>query len=474
MVEAVATQSSTRKRIKIAVPKDHSTAALILLKPIAGEPTHSVEDVTAELEKSGVVYGVDRGEISRAIENRTWDVTIKAAQGVAPQKGKDATFEFCFETNQEHHPELDADGRIDYHNLGFIQNIRSGEVLVKKIPATDGTPGIGVDGKEIAALRGRDLPFKSGSNTKVSDDGLALTATASGAIVYKGGVVSVSDIVNIESDIDFSTGNIETTGTVKVRGDVKTGFIVKAGGNIEIGGNVEDAKIVAEGNILVKGGFFGSGEGEIHAGNDITIKFAEGQRLNAGNDIIVGGELVNCKVVAKNKVVVKGQKGKILGGEVYAAKEIRVPVAGSDAGTVTSLTVAYDANLMKELHRTVAEINRLEADSKRVKESLYALYRLQMNGPLPESKAAALKQLEDFQKGVPAELEVNQKRKTEIVEKLAEYRDARIIIEDRLHPGVVVHFGIVKREFTDELQCAKLLLDGNQVTVSEYKRDRDQ
>jgi uncharacterized protein len=474
MAEATATPIATRKRVKVVVPRDHSSATITIFKPLAGESVPTYEEIQSELEKSEVVYGIDRNEIDRAIANRTWDVPIKAALGVAPQKGKDASFEYCFETSQAHHPEEDADGRIDYRNLGFIQNVKEGEVLAKKTPATNGAPGIGVDGKEISALPGRDFPLKTGTNTKPTEDGLSLIATTGGAIVYKGGIVSVSDVVKIDSDIDFNTGNIDTTGSVIVRGDVKTGFTVKAGGNIEISGNVEDAKIIAEGNILIKGGFFGSGEGEVHAGHDIMIKFAEGQRLNAGNDIIVGGELVNCKVTAKNKVAVKGQKGKILGGEIFAGKEIRVPVAGSDAGTSTLLTVAYDATLMKELHKTIAELNRLDADSKRVKESLYALYRLQMNGKLPDNKAAALQQLEEFQKGVPAELEVNQKRKTEILEKLAEFRDARIIIEDCLFPGVVVHFGIVKREFTDELHCAKLLLDGNQVTVSEYKRDRDQ
>ncbi|MEK7775379.1 MAG: FapA family protein [Candidatus Zixiibacteriota bacterium] len=470
MAEAVAT---ARKRVKVVVPRDFSSASITLFKPLAGESIPTIEEIISELEKAEVVYGIDKNEIARAITDRSWDVTIKAAQAVAPQKGKDASFEYCFETSAQHHPEQDADGRIDYRNLGFIQNVSEGDNLAKKIPATDGTPGIGVNGKEIAAVKGRDFPFKTGTNTKLSEDGLSLIATSSGAIVYKGGTVSVSDVVSIDKDVDFNTGNIETTGSVKIRGDVKTGFTVKAGGNIEIGGNVEDAKIIAEGNILVKGGFFGNGEGEIHAGNDITIKFAEGQRMTAGNDVIVGGELVNCKVTAKNKIAVKGQKGKILGGEVYAGKEVRVPVAGSDAGTATVLTVAFDASLIKELHKTTAEVHRLEADSLRVKESLYVLYKLQLSGKLPEAKVAALKQLEDFQKGVPAELEALLKRKTEILEKLAEYRDARIIIEERLYPGVVAQFGIVKREFTDELTCVKLLLDGNQVTVSEYKRDRD-
>jgi hypothetical protein len=41
--------------------------------------------------------------------------------------------------------------------------------------------------------------------------------------------------------------------------------------------------------VLVRGGFFGSGKGIIVAGGDVTVKYAENQKIRAGGTIYVGG-----------------------------------------------------------------------------------------------------------------------------------------------------------------------------------------
>jgi uncharacterized protein (DUF342 family) len=466
---AEALQTTARTRVKVTATRDNMAAMMVVYPPQPGEPELTLDAVRVELDRVGVTSGVDEKIIEKTLADKTYNTPIKIASGTPAQKGANASFAYNFDTSSHHSPRVDQEGRVDYKDINFIQNTSAGTVLVTKTPPTPGVAGMNILGAEVPAPTGRDLPIKHGQNTQLSDDGLSLAASASGAIVYVHGEVSVKDLMVISGDVDHSIGNIDCRGSVRVSGHVKAGFNISIDGNLEVGGNIEDCTINAKGNVYLKGGFFGDGQGIIQAGGDIVLKFAEGQRLMAGGNIYVGGELVNCHLLAKGNVWVKGKKGKIIGGEIRAGKEIRAAVVGSEAGTATNLFVAYDHELMQRYWLCLKEVNRLKADNERIKEALYGLYRLQLDGKLPPDKETALQKLEEFQKGLPGNLEELKKEKTVIEEKMREYRDARIIIEDRLHPGVKAYFGIIYREVLEESGTCKLILEGNQVLMTEFK-----
>jgi uncharacterized protein (DUF342 family) len=466
---ADATQTTTRSRVKITVTRDSMAALMVLYQPQAGEPEADLDAVRAELDRAGVTYGIDEATITQTLDEKIFNTPVKIASGVPPKKGTNASFTYHFDTSSHHSPRVDTEGRVDYKDINFIQNTSAGTVLVTKTSPTPGVPGMSVLGAEVPAPMGRDLPIKHGANTQLSEDGLSLAASASGAIVFVHGEVGVKDVMVINNDVDHTVGNIDCRGSVRVSGHVKAGFCITIDGDLEVSGNVEDCTINAKGNVYIKGGFFGDGKGVIQAGGDIVIKFAEGQRLSSGGNIYVGGELVNCHLLAKGNIWVKGKKGKIVGGEIRAGKEIRAAVIGSDAGTATNLFVAYDHELMQKYWVCLKETNRLKADHERIKEALYGLYRLQLDGKLTADKGAALQKLEEFQNEYPRNLEALQKEKSTIEEKMREYRDARIIVEDRLYPGVKAYFGVVYREILEESGTCKLVLEGTQVLMTEFK-----
>jgi len=274
--------------------------------------------------------------------------------------------------------------------------------------------------------------------------------------------------VVIDGDVDFSVGNIDCNGSVRVKGNVQAGFKLNVGGNLEVGGNVQDCYINCRGNILVKGGCFGKGEGSIHADGDVVVKYAEGQRISSGNDVTVGGELLNCHVTAKERVWVKGKKGKIIGGRTNAGKEIRASVIGSEAGTPTTVTVAFDPVLMWE-YNTVYEIRRLETNQERVKQSIYELYMLYLDSKLPPAKVAELRKLEEFWSNLSQAMKTLHTHKAEIEEKLKQFKHAVIIAEDTMYDGVEAHFGIVYRQITKTRKQCKLTLEESRIIFSEYR-----
>lgn len=466
------TQTSTRQRTRVTVSRDALTAMLVLHAPNPGEPDLTLEEIHADLAKAGVTFGVDEEAIAAALQANTLNTPIQIAKGVAPIKGENAKFAYAFDPSNNHCPFEDKLGHIDYKQLNFIQNAAKDQILATKTPPTAGVAGKNVYGEDVPALAGRDLPFRSGVNTCVSEDGLTLHAAASGAIVYKAGEISVKDVMVISGDLDHNVGNVECLGSLKVTGDIKAGYSICADGDLEVNGNVEDSTILVKGNIMIKGGFFGNSAGVLHADGNITVKFAEGQRITAGGDITVGGELINCNVIAKGSVFVKGKRGKIIGGEVRAEKEIRAAVLGSDAGTFTVLAVAFDADMMRQYYQISKEVARLKADSQRIKDALYGLYRLQMDGKLSAGQAEALKKLEAFQKDLPTNLESLEKQKSEIEEKTRELRDARIIADEILYPGVRAQFGLIYRDIVQEVRSCKLMIEGYQVVMSEVSPSR--
>ncbi|PWB68706.1 hypothetical protein C3F09_11185 [candidate division GN15 bacterium] len=463
-------QTGTQHKARVTITKDGMHAMLVIYPPSPGEASPTLADIALALDKVGVIYGIDQDLIGKSLRENAYNTPIPAAVGNPPKKGQDSVHTYTFDINNNHSPHEDADGRIDYKQLNFLQSAEIGQVLATRSVPTEGTSGTNVMGKPIPAATGRDVPFRAGSGTKVSEDGRTLSATVTGAICYRNGEVSVKDIVSINQDVDTATGNLDCRGSVRIRGDVKTGFTVMADGDVEVSGAAEDCTIKARGSILIKGGFFGGGNGLLQADGNITVKFAEGQKLVAGGDLTVGGELVHCSVIVRGNVTVKGKHGKIVGGEIRAGREIHTSIAGSEAATPTVLYVGYNTELMSRYYAVQKELNRLKGDSARIKDALYGLYRLQMDGKLTKEKLAVLQKLETFQKDLPQNLSTLESQKVEIESKLSEFRDAKIIIDDVLYPGVKAYFGLVYREILEEVRACKLTLDGSQVLMSAVHR----
>ncbi len=453
----------TRDRVKVIVVKDAMSASLLIRKPGKDDPFVTEDEIRKELARAEVVYGVNDAVVQEIISQQRFNVPIKVADGLLPEKGQNAVFTYHFNTTDQHQPKVDEHGHVDYKDISFIQNCEAGTVLVTKTPPTTGKPGMTIHHKEILGPIGRDLSFNNGANTTFADNGLSLVAAKSGVIQFLNGKVSIVDVVMINSDVDFSVGNIDCRGSVRVKGDVKTGFELTVDGDLEVSGNVEDCKLHVKGNIFVKGGFFGEGTGVMEAEGDLILKYAEGQRISCGHNLTVGGEIINCQVTAKEKVAVKGRRGKIVGGEIRAGKEIRAAVLGSPAGTSTRLTVGYNADLFAQFFHTVQEIARVTRDGERVKSALANLARLEMLNKLPPPKRQTMAKLQLFLDELPESLRVLEEEKAEVESKLKELSDARIVAEEIIHPGVRASFGLVYRDFfQDEKRCT-LRLDGNQV-----------
>ncbi len=435
--------------IKVTVSSD-KLEAVIIAGSDAGPPDRSM--LAAALERAGVNFGVDQTAIDAFLANPTSGPTI-IARGDPPEAGKDARIEFKVDLNPSRLPKVATNGHIDYKNIDFLQNATAGSVLALKHPATSGRKGTSVLGTELSAPDGKDIPLPQGTNTEVSENGLTLTATADGSVVYAHNKISIQPVTTISGDVNIETGNINAVGSLRVSGNIESGFEVKVAGDLEVGGNVGDSTIECGGNVLVKGCFIGQGLGAITAVGNVTIGNVDNQTVEAGGDIVIGGEAINAHLHAGLTIDFKSKKGKMVGGEITARNQIHAHVLGNDAGTTTVVRVGYDAELMRNYYKTKKEIERIENDIERVKEALYSLHRLKLDDKLPEAKKPVLVKLDQFMQSVPGQLEALQNQKTEYEKKIEENSKAKIIVEDEANLGVELHFGLVYLQLDSVEKC---------------------
>lgn len=105
-----------------------------------------------------------------------------------------------------------------------VKNIKSGDIISKKIPATRGTPGMDVYGNIVEARDGKDKFFFKGKNVKESEDGQELLSAIDGRVAYVNQMINVYPVLEIEGDIDLSVGNIDFVGTVFIKEKYQKGF----------------------------------------------------------------------------------------------------------------------------------------------------------------------------------------------------------------------------------------------------------
>ncbi len=366
------------------------------------------------------------------------------AQGQYSQPGKDAWLEFFFDVDPQKRITSEEDGKVDFHNLDFVQNVSRGAKLVQLHEPTPGKPGKNILGEDIEVDDGKTMELPHCQNVEISSENpRVLIAKIDGHVrLSRNKEVIVEDLLTISSDIDFGTGNIEANASVVINGDVKSGFEVKATGDITIKGLVEDAKVVSGANILIKKGFIGHGKGFVKAAGDVTTSHVSNQQIVADGNIIINGEVIQGHLIAGEAVQTKGQAGNIVGGIVIAGTYVYAQNLGNENTTRTDVTIGADTQLHQMIKQQQVIIEESNTQLERVKMGIAALVRLQINiGKLPPDKSKLLDELKKARISLEAQLsdqEIHLEELKSQSEILCE--KAKVQARDTIFPGVRLHY----------------------------------
>lgn len=428
---------------EIFITKDKLQAFLQISPPLGNGKPCTLEKVKELLAGKNVVYGIIEENIEKALQPENWGKRILIAQGEAARDGSNARIVYHFPLPAERvGPKIDEKGRADYYDLGLIHNVKMGDFLAEKIPATDGIAGRDITGKEIPARRGKDIPLPRGKNTIADEENLRLFAAIDGNVTIVDNKITVSPVFQVNGDIDYSTGNIDFVGSVVVNGNVNTGFKVHAAGDIEIKGFIEGAEIVAGGNVVVKGGITTGQRGFVKAGGNVYARFIENSRVEAENDIIVREAIIQSSVKAGGSVRVTDKRASIIGGIVQACREVEAKYIGSQLATQTVIEVGVNPKYRQEYQQLFKSLPQKRNTFENISHNLQIIQKSNISPDKldPKRRIMLMRLLEEF-KTLKKEIAEIEERLAFLSEEMQKVAEAKVKVWEIVYPGVRITLG---------------------------------
>ncbi len=411
-------------------------------------PTYNeiVEILHAEKVVS-IVTGEKFNKQIAAIDKENPHLTrILVAEGRDPVNGFDEYFEPLLSFEKQAGRIL-ADGRMDYKEVGSIIQVQKNQEILQAIPGVKSEDGYDIFGEKVPAVREDKGGLKKGENLLQSGfDPSIYVSAIDGCISIDNNTVNVLPVAVINGDVGLDSGNISFNGTVHVTGSVLPGFKVQADSDIIVDKDVEDAQLTAGGDITVKLGVVGKEAVKLVAKGNITAKFMQNVKVEAGKSVIVDDSIINCDIVCYDKISVKGKAGKIIGGKVAALNEIKAHTVGTQTETLTSLTVGRNFILESEITKKRTEVIMIK---ERVEE-INTTIKMQFGEEIFKNPKEYIKILPALKKKncllllndlgtANASLKKLIEEAKIIEEKMKFDKEPVIIVTNKIYPGVVVN-----------------------------------
>jgi uncharacterized protein (DUF342 family) len=464
--------------ITVDVTDQEMKAHVVLSPPGPGGSDLSKDAILGFLRNNRVIHGVKEDVLQEMEDKPRYREPVLIAEGSKPQNGRDSYVQYNFETDKNRHQLREAaDGRVNFKELGLIQNVVAGQPLARKLPPEVGQPGRTVTGKVIPARNGRDVPAPIGRNVHMGDDGATLIADINGLVTFISGKINVEEIFTVPGDVDLKTGNVMFLGTVIVQGNVEDGFSVKASGNIEVRGSVGKCEIVAEGDIIIHQGMAGKGGGTIQAGKNIWSKFIENSTVEAGENVIVSDGLINTNITANKKIICQGKRAAIVGGQYRACEEINAKTLGSPVGgTETILEVGYDPKSKAKMDQLQSQALHIKRQAEELDKNIATLNATKKQRKvLPDDKEALLQDYIRRREELVAEVRSLAKE----IETIQLYLNGlktkgRISASSRVYPGVKLVIKDVKEDVKTEQKAITFYLENQMIRTTRYEEPEDE
>nr|WP_154958945.1 FapA family protein [Paenibacillus xylanexedens] len=433
----------------------------------------TTEELEQFVESKGVKHGLLREALLVFVNNPSAYLKdkCKIAEGVSPVQGIDGYIQVLIgkEDESEQRPLEAEDGKVDYKELIQLDNVRSGQIIAKRIDPVDGIPGKAVTGEEIPFRSGKDARFKVGKNVVVSPDGSAMYAAIDGLVSRTdGNKLNVFPVYEVNGDVDYKHGNIDFVGNVVIRGNVLTGFKVKAAGDIRVVGGVEGAELEAGGSIEITGGIIGYNKGLIHAGHHVKCTFIQEGNVDAGEDVLVSQSIMHSNIRAGHAVICAGTKGLIVGGSTQAGEHVSARVVGNTMSTVTSIEVGVLPRLRNEMNELRKEMREQMDSLDKTKKALTLLDQLAAAGQLTPDKMAMRIKLNSTQKSALHQSEEMKMRILEIEKVLEDTSRARVDILKMIYGGSKIVIGRYTKFIKDPVSRMSFYYQDGDITMVPY------
>jgi uncharacterized protein (DUF342 family) len=468
-------------QIFVEVSEDQMSAKVTVLAPERGGKPATLDRVRAALASNGVVVGMQEDALNAmagpiaAMTNpdEVYEpVEVTAALGRPVQHGTDAYLEKYWEKKEEEKPAEpgaveNKNARVDYRNLNTIENVAKDAVLCKLVPATPGSAGMTVTGKELLPTAGLPMVLKPGVGVKLDPaEPSQFIATETGQVVLKGETISVLALYEVNGDLTLKIGNIDFMGTVIIKGSVTGEYKIKAGQDVIIDGVLDGGEVAAGGKVNIKGGIIGQ-KTRVTADGNVDAKYVRNAYVESGGSINVVDAVMHSTIIASDKVFLSG-RGMLVGGTTVAGWEVIAKEIGAKSGVPTEIEVGEDPRLRDEMRHIEKETKNGLEQLDKTKKGVQFLKDLatKLGGKLPDDKKEMLNKLTRAQFKMLGDLKTLQQRKTELTQKeTAEKgkRRAKVGCSGLVYPGTKITVSRVSKAISMDEKFVTYVEDNGQI-----------
>lgn len=453
------------ERCVVTIPEKAERALARFYPPSTNGALLTEDEIVSDLKLAGIRHGIKRKAIEHFLAHHEYCKDYIIAEATLPVEGHSASIEYFFDVNVTAKPKLNEDGSVDFHQLGNIKLVESGDKLATLTPADRGKQGISVTGNPLLPKKVKNRRLRFGRNIRISKDKCNIYSKVSGHVSLVDDMVMVSDVYQVPANVDSSTGDIDFNGTVQVTGNVNTGYTIKAEGDIIVNGVVEGAVLISGGNIVLKRGMQGMDRGELRAAGNITAKFLENCKVKCGGSLKADAVL-HSDVECGEKIEVLGKKGLINGGSIMTYADIHATSFGSTMGSATRVEIISDKELLKHANTLAEKIEEIEESLKKIEKAAEEMKKQVQSGQgiLPEQ----LQYIKKAGASKPVLIKEWQEMKYEresILSQVERNKYACIRVEDTLYSGVKLIIKDVMKIQHEKLSHCRIVRDGADLRV---------
>jgi len=414
------------------------------------------------LEKFRIVYGINKEEIhvayKKCIKERDIIHNVLIAKGDPPRNEVLEYMQLNPLLNQNNiqaevkkgvtsSEYADSTGSVDHRARSPFIIVKKDQALAKQKSRKPGKDGINVHGETAVYGVIRPEGVTGGENTRM--EGRFLLACINGQLVLgKKGEVHVRDSLVINGPIDYTTGNIIFPGDVEIEGPVSDGFKIYSGGSVTIRQTFDVTDAITREDLNVAGGIIGRGQALVKVGGSLNTKFIQNCRVAARKKITVISEIVNSNVFTLENLEM-GDKGQIVGGEIYAVRGVRTARIGKKTGKAARIHCGIDFTMEQEREKNNGLLRILSA-------KLDSVRKLLDDPEAGEEKRAKLeatrRRLEDEQQKIQAKI-------SEILGRLNTCWNAAVEVTGEIVPGTLIEICQTALFVTEPLKKVKIRLD---------------
>jgi uncharacterized protein (DUF342 family) len=339
-----------------------------------------------------------------------------------------------------------GNSRINYHNYSPFVIVKKNQVLAKLRPRKPGQEGKNVHGDALPFSTISPEGVSGAGNTRL--EGGFILSNIDGQLVTDKKTLLVQETLLIKGGVDYNTGNIVFPGDVMIEGPVSDGFKIYSGGSITIKQTFDVTEAVTRGDLNVAGGIIGRGAGLLKAGGEIKTKFIENCKAAARKTIKVDSEIINSSVFTLEQIIM-GDKGLILGCDVWAVHGIRAAGIGRKAGKATRIHCGVDFVKQQEKEKGNNRLRILAAKLAKLREL--------MEDPNPDEERRA--KLEELRLRLEEEQQAAGSKVSDLLGEINSDENAVVEVSGEVMPGTLIEICQIALFVDEPLRKVRVRLD---------------